>query len=50
MAEVVHQLGYSPALVLGCQRYLKYIPALELGCKRTPPHGNNFKTEVWRTK
>ena len=25
------ELGYSPALVLGCKRYLEYSPALELG-------------------
>ena len=23
---------------------------MELGCKRTPPHGNNFKSEVWCKK
>ena len=44
---VVHHLGSSPALVLGCKRYLKCSPALELGRKRTLPPGNNFKTEVW---
>ena len=41
------ELGYSPALVLGCKRYLECSLALELGCKRTPPHGNNFKPEAW---
>ena len=41
------EIGYSPALVLGYKRYLECSPALELGCKRTPPHGNNFKPEVW---
>ena len=41
------ELGYSPALVLGCKRYLEYSPALELGRKRTLPPGNNFKPEVW---
>ena len=39
--------GSSPALVLGCKRYLECSPALELGCKRTLPPGNNFKPEVW---
>ena len=41
------ELGYSPALVLGCKRYLECSPALELGRKRTLPPGNNFKPEVW---
>ena len=41
------ELGYNPALVLGCKRYLECSLALELGCKRAPPHGNNFKPEVW---
>ena len=41
------ELGSSPALVLGCKRYLECSPALELGCKRTLPPGNNFKPEVW---
>ena len=44
------ELGYSPTLVFGYKRYLGCSPALELGCKRTPPHGNNFKPEVWRKK
>ena len=39
--------GSSPALVLGCKRYLKYSPGLELGRKKTLPPGNNFKPEVW---
>ena len=41
------ELRYSPALVLGCKRYLKCSPALELRHKRTLPPGNNFKPEVW---
>ena len=41
------ELGSSPALVLGCKRYLECSPALELGRKRTLPLGNNFKPEVW---
>ena len=41
------ELGSGPALVLGCKRYLECSPVLELGCKRTPPHRNNFKSEVW---
>ena len=43
----VLELGSSPALVLGCKRYLECSPALELGRKRTLPPGNNFKPEVW---
>ena len=39
--------GSSPALVLGCKRYLECSLVLGLGCKRTPPHGNNLKPEVW---
>ena len=38
--------GSSPALLLGCKRYLECSPALELGCKRTPPLENSFKPEV----
>ena len=45
--SAVLELGYSPALVLGYKRYLECSPALELGCKSTPPHGNNFKPDVW---
>ena len=41
------ELGYRPALVLGCKRYLECSPALELGRKRTLPPGNNFRPEVW---
>ena len=43
------ELGYNPALELGYSPTLElgYILALDLGCKRTPPHGNNFKPEVW---
>ena len=41
------ELESSPALVLGCKRYLECSPALELGCKRMLPPGNNFKHEVW---
>jgi len=41
------ELGSGPALVLGCKRHLECSPRLELGRKRTPPHGNNFKPEVW---
>ena len=41
------ELGSSPALVLGCKRYLECIPALELEHKRTLAPGNNFKPEVW---
>ena len=41
------ELESSPALVLGCKRYLECSPALELGSKRTLPPGNNFKPEVW---
>ena len=41
------ELGYSPALVLGCKRYLECSLALELGCKRTLPSGNNFKPDAW---
>ena len=41
------ELGSGPTLVLGCKRYLECSLVLELGCKRTPPHGNNFKPEVW---
>ena len=41
------ELGYCPALVFGYKGYLECSPALELGCKRTPPHGSNFKPEVW---
>ena len=41
------ELGSSPALVLGCKRYLECSPALELGHKRTLLPGNNFKPEVW---
>ena len=43
----VLELEHSPALVLGCKRYLECSPALELGRKRTLPPGNNFKPEVW---
>ena len=43
----VLELGSSPALVLGCKRYLECSPTLELGRKRTLPPGNNFKPEVW---
>ena len=43
----VLELESSPALVLGCKRYLECSPALELGRKRTLPPGNNFKPEVW---
>ena len=39
--------GSSPALVLGCKRYLECSPALELGCKRTLPPRNNSEPEVW---
>ena len=41
------ELGYCPAFVLGCKRYLKCSPALELGRKRMLPPGNNLKPEVW---
>ena len=41
------ELGSSPALVLGCKRYLECSPALELGRKRTLSLGNNFKPQVW---
>ena len=41
------ELGSSPALVLGCKRYLECSLALELGRKRTLPPRNNFKPEVW---
>ena len=41
------ELGSSPALVLGCKRYLECNPALELGRKRTLPPGNNFIPEMW---
>ena len=41
------ELESSPALVLGCKKYLECSPALELGCKRTLPPRNNFKPEVW---
>ena len=41
------ELESSPALVLGCKRYLECSPALELGRKRTLPPGNNFEPEVW---
>ena len=41
------ELESSPALVLGCKKYLECNPALELGHKRTLPPGNNFKPEVW---
>ena len=41
------ELRYSPALVLGCKRYLECSPALELGCKRTLSPGNDFKPVVW---
>ena len=43
----VLELESSPALVLGCKRYLEYSPALELGHKRTLPPGNNSEPEVW---
>ena len=42
------ELESSPALVLGCKRYLECSPALELGRKRTLPPENNFKPKVWR--
>ena len=42
----VLEIRSSPALVLGCKRYLECSPALELGRKRTLPPGNNFKPEV----
>ena len=41
------ELGSSPALVLGCKRYLECSPALELGRERTLPPRDNFKPEVW---
>ena len=41
------ELGYSPALVLGCKRYLECSPALELGRKRTLPPRNDLKPEAW---
>ena len=41
------ELESSPALVLGCKKYLECSPALELGRKRTLPPGNNFKPKVW---
>ena len=41
------ELGSSPALVLGCKRYLKCSLALELRRKRTLLPENNFKPEVW---
>ena len=41
------ELGSSPALVLGCNRYVECYPVLELGRKRTLSPGNNFKPEVW---
>ena len=43
----VLELESSPALVLGCKKYLECISALELGRKRTLPPENNFKPEVW---
>ena len=39
--------GSSPALVLGCKRYLECSPALELGRNRTLPPENNSEPEVW---
>jgi hypothetical protein len=44
----VLELGYSPALVIGCKRYLRCSLVLELGCKRIPPHGKHFEPEVWQ--
>ena len=41
------ELGSGPTLVLGCKRYLECSPVVELGRERTPPHGSNFKPEVW---
>ena len=41
------ELESSPALVLGCKRYLECSPWLELGRKRTLPPGNNSEPEVW---
>ena len=41
------ELGSSPALVLGCKRYIKCSPALDLGRKWTLPPGNNFEPEAW---
>ena len=43
----VLELGSGPALVLGYKGYVECSPVLGFGCKRTPPHGNNFKPEVW---